>query len=197
MKGSSYIRELAKKGPHYLPLRGSSGAYLIAVLLAGLALFLRLSMAPANAGWQYVTFFPAVTVAVVIVCFSIEAMHRYHQKYLAELAETRLISAQTAAINQSLRDSEAFSLSVFDSRIDQVAVLNEHGIIMAVNEAWHRFAVENGAPRYGRRRHHGGIDGGEGRVQFGVSLPFAHARALVQHARHPLARRAPGRGDCP
>lgn len=199
MEGVLFVRRLAEKVPHYLPQRGGFVGYLIAVALTVIALLARLFMAPVDAGLQYVTFFPAVTLAVVIggfgpgllatfigivfasflftppyyslslsnlqtsswsnlvfladgliVCFAIEAMHRYRQKYMAELAETRLIADQTAGINQALRDSEAFSVSVFDSRIEQVAVLNEQGCIMAVNEAWHRFAMENGAPKYGR-----------------------------------------------
>jgi diguanylate cyclase (GGDEF)-like protein/PAS domain S-box-containing protein len=44
-----------------------------------------------------------------------------------------------------LRYSEAFNVSVFDSIIESVAVLNEKGIILAVNAPWHGFAKENGA----------------------------------------------------
>jgi len=189
------IHGLLHKAQPYLPRRSSYAAYLVAMALTALALFARLTMAPVNAGLQYVTFFPAVTLAVVIcgfgpglmvtfigvilatyfftppfytfsfavlntsfwanfvfmadgliVCLSIEAMHRYHLKYLAELVEAKVSSAKMAALNQALRDSEAFSRSVFDSRAEQVAVLNAHGVIVDVNEAWRQFADQNGAP---------------------------------------------------
>jgi diguanylate cyclase (GGDEF)-like protein/PAS domain S-box-containing protein len=179
----------------YLPRRGSFACYLITVALIGIALFARLLMAPVNAGLQYVTFFPAVTLAAVIgglwpgllatalgialattiftppyfafsvaslqtslwsnivflvdgliVCMCIEAMYRYHLKYMAESLEARQLAAQAEASNQALRDSEAFSHSVFNSRSEQVAVLDEEGVIIAVNEAWERFAQENDAP---------------------------------------------------
>ena len=199
MKASLWVQHMTQRVQHYLPRRGSLPAYLIAVALTAMALFARLVMAPVDAGWQYVTFFPAVTLAVVIggfgpgllatligigfatflftppyyalslanlqnsfwanvvfladgliVCFLIEAMHRYHQKYMVELAETRLASDQLAFSNEALRESETFRRSVFDSRTEQVAVLDAHGVIIAVNQAWHRSAVENGAPGLGR-----------------------------------------------
>jgi len=46
----------------------------------------------------------------------------------------------------TLRESEAFSQSVLESLSEHVAVLDEHGVITAVNGAWMRYAVHNGAP---------------------------------------------------
>jgi diguanylate cyclase (GGDEF)-like protein/PAS domain S-box-containing protein len=46
--------------------RGSITGYLVTVLLVALALWIRLAIAPVNAGIQYVTFFPAVTLAAFI-----------------------------------------------------------------------------------------------------------------------------------
>ena len=40
-------------------------AYLLTIALMGLALFVRLAIAPVNAGVQYVTFFPAVTLSAI------------------------------------------------------------------------------------------------------------------------------------
>lgn len=46
--------------------RGVMATYLIAVALISIALVVRLLMAPVDAGLQYVTFFPAVTLAAVV-----------------------------------------------------------------------------------------------------------------------------------
>jgi hypothetical protein len=40
--------------------------YLAAILLMGIALWVRITIAPISAGLQYITFFPAVTLAAVI-----------------------------------------------------------------------------------------------------------------------------------
>jgi PAS domain S-box-containing protein len=45
---------------------------------------------------------------------------------------------------ESLRASETFVRNVLDSLTAHIAVLDEHGKIVAVNQAWHRFARENG-----------------------------------------------------
>jgi signal transduction histidine kinase len=133
--------------------RERSGAvnYLIALALMGIALMVRMLIAPVNAGLQYVTFFPAVTLAAVvgglwpgifttllglalatfiftppyysfsieaiknamgsnlvflldgiIVCSSIEAMHRYRARYAAELKEAKHQEARVVALNKSL-----------------------------------------------------------------------------------------------
>lgn len=46
--------------------RRSNHVYLVAAILMLIALMLRLSIAPVSAGLQYVTFFPAVTIAAMI-----------------------------------------------------------------------------------------------------------------------------------
>ncbi len=125
--------------------------YLVAIVLMGIGLLVRMMIAPVDAGLQYITFFPAVTLAAVvgglwpglfasaigislatfiftppyysfsievirasvwsnavfltdavIVCSSIEAMHRYRARYAAELNESRLQEARVAAINKAL-----------------------------------------------------------------------------------------------
>ena len=131
--------------------RAGAFNYLVALALMGIALTVRMLIAPVNAGLQYVTFFPAVTLAAVvgglwpgifttiiglalatfiftppyysfsieaietsfwsnivflmdgiIVCSSIEAMHRYRAKYAAELKEARHQEARVVALNKSL-----------------------------------------------------------------------------------------------
>jgi signal transduction histidine kinase len=133
------------------PRHGDFSAYVLVFALMGIALLLRLAMAPVDAGLQYLTFFPAVTLAVVIcgfwpgifatslgltlatyfftppfysfssealhtsfwsnmvflldgviVCASIEGMHRYRAKYAAELKEAKHQEARVAVINKSL-----------------------------------------------------------------------------------------------
>lgn len=138
--------------------RGSSFNYLAAIILMGVALGVRVAIAPVTAGLQYITFFPAVTLTAVIggiwpglfasiigilmasfiftppyysisievirvsfwsnivfltdalvVCSSIEAMHRYRARYAAELKEARRQETEAkhqqtlvAALNKSL-----------------------------------------------------------------------------------------------
>ena len=131
--------------------RSSSFNYVIAFVLMGVALLVRMTIAPVEAGLQYITFFPAVTLAAVvgglwpglfaaligialatfiftppyyvlsfevihtsvwsnvvfltdaiIVCSSIEAMHRYRARYAAELQEAKHQEARVVALNKSL-----------------------------------------------------------------------------------------------
>lgn len=60
------IRDIGKWTVQSRPQRGAASGYLIAIALIGTALLVRLAIAPINAGLQYVTFFPAVTLAAVI-----------------------------------------------------------------------------------------------------------------------------------
>lgn len=46
-------------------IRGGAHAFIVTIALMGLALFARLAIAPVNAGLQYLTFFPAVTLAAI------------------------------------------------------------------------------------------------------------------------------------
>lgn len=47
---------------------------------------------------------------------------------------------------QALRDNATFTEDVLNSLCDHVVVLDQDGTITAVNEAWRRFARENGSP---------------------------------------------------
>jgi signal transduction histidine kinase len=133
--------------------RGGAFNYVAVFVLMGIALAVRMLMAPVNAGLQYVTFFPAITLAAVIgglwpgilatmiglllatfiftapyysfsieaienamgsnlvflmdgviVCSSIEAMHRYRARYAEELRITKINEARMIAINKELDD---------------------------------------------------------------------------------------------
>ena len=46
----------------------------------------------------------------------------------------------------SLFESKNFNASVIDSLTKLIAVLDVRGVIVAVNEAWRRYAISNGAP---------------------------------------------------
>ncbi len=67
-----------------------------------------------------------------------------NNKVIDIVSTTRDISERKNA-EQLLLDSEAFNQSVFDSRIENVAVLDAQGNIVATNAAWKKFALENGA----------------------------------------------------
>lgn len=59
----------------------------------------------------------------------------------------RIVLTDITAIKTAecaLRDREQFHLSIFDSLSEHIAVLDEDGVIIAVNEAWRRFSRENG-----------------------------------------------------
>ncbi len=45
---------------------------------------------------------------------------------------------------EKLEASNAFNLSIFDSLSEHIAVLDENATIIAVNDAWKKFALENG-----------------------------------------------------
>jgi PAS domain S-box-containing protein len=47
---------------------------------------------------------------------------------------------------RGLRESDVFDFGVLDSLADSVAVVDQEGVIVAVNRAWREFAVNNGAP---------------------------------------------------
>jgi diguanylate cyclase (GGDEF)-like protein/PAS domain S-box-containing protein len=58
----------------------------------------------------------------------------------------RDVSAVVAAQN-ALREQKQFVTSILDSLSEHVAVIDAQGVITAVNAAWEKFAVENGATR--------------------------------------------------
>jgi signal transduction histidine kinase len=53
------------------------------------------------------------------------------------------LRAQKAAAVEALLDSEAFSRGILDSYPAEIAVLDRHGTIIAVNKPWREFAIEN------------------------------------------------------
>lgn len=53
-------------------------------------------------------------------------------------------ASQKKKIEQQLKRSEAFSKNVINSLSAHIAVIDNSGTIVAMNEAWNRFALENG-----------------------------------------------------
>ena len=51
---------------------------------------------------------------------------------------------QRKRAEQALRDAAGLVQAIEDSVLDHLAVLDRHGVIIAVNEAWQRFATDNG-----------------------------------------------------
>lgn len=177
---------------------GSIRHYLLAVALMALALWLRLTIAPVNAGLQYITFFPAVTLAAIaggyragffatliglafatviftppyysfswavlqisfwsnmvflldgtILSISIEAMHRYRQRYEQELRDIKESEARELALNKelgesiaehrraaaALQESETRLRALFNTSAIGIVVIDEQGRIDEFNPA--------------------------------------------------------------
>ncbi|MBI5894549.1 MAG: response regulator [Desulfobacterales bacterium] len=80
------------------------------------------------------------------------AFDQMKEKLKETLVSRDLLTQQVAVRLQAvaaLRESEAFTRDVLNSLPSHIAVLDETGAIMAVNEAWERFAAENGGARPG------------------------------------------------
>jgi signal transduction histidine kinase len=70
---------------------------------------------------------------------------REDEEFLLTLARLCGQALQRARLaDQALQASEAYRGSLVDSLQDQVVVLDPQGFIVEVNEAWRRFAAENG-----------------------------------------------------
>lgn len=171
----------------YSPARGSFTAYLIALALVGLAVLLRLAFADIDAGYPYITLFPAVALAAVlggfwpgilasvissvcaqffftapyhgfsieslessfwaiavfltdalIVCSSIEAMHRYRANSAAKLKK---IQQQNEHIRQLQQETEMLlqrSQSLMENAMDGIHVMDTQGNIVMANDAFCR-----------------------------------------------------------
>ena len=65
-----------------------------------------------------------------------------NQRHLARLTLTNI--SEQVAMQHQLEESEYFAHSIVDALAAHIAILDEHGAIMAVNNAWQSFATENG-----------------------------------------------------
>ena len=65
---------------------------------------------------------------------------------LRSLIDTRYnVGKMAGQLTVELRESEAFTKAVLDSLHDNICVLDSEGTIIAVNDSWQRFAMENQA----------------------------------------------------
>lgn len=67
-----------------------------------------------------------------------------HIPYVNALVANFRDASQKKRIEQQLKKSEAFSKNIINSLSAHIAVIDKTGTIVAVNEAWSRFALENG-----------------------------------------------------
>jgi len=63
---------------------------------------------------------------------------------ITELQGVALDITERKQMEEKLRDSDAFNVSILNSLTAHIAVLDEQGVIVSVNNAWRRFATENG-----------------------------------------------------
>ena len=63
------------------------------------------------------------------------------------LHELRVKQTEREILDQEMRDSEAIHRATLDSVTAEIAVLDREGVIVAVNQAWRFFALENGLER--------------------------------------------------
>jgi PAS domain S-box-containing protein len=72
---------------------------------------------------------------------------RLRKKATLALAQERdLLEQHVAERTAELKVNEDFTNSILDSLSSHIAVLNEEGVIIAVNQAWRKFADANGLP---------------------------------------------------
>lgn len=62
---------------------------------------------------------------------------------IEQSARLASIAIRRQKLDNELRDSHLFTQSILDSVNSQIAVIDDKGIIVSVNEAWRRFALEN------------------------------------------------------
>ncbi|MBV5337602.1 MAG: diguanylate cyclase, partial [Deltaproteobacteria bacterium] len=53
------------------------------------------------------------------------------------------IALEKSQAEEELRESKAFVQSILDSVANQIAVINEAGIIISINDAWRKFSIDN------------------------------------------------------
>ena len=148
--------------------------HVLALLLTGMALAVRLALAPPQAGFQHLTFLPVVAltallagfwpgmlatlVAVVldvllfaaagatfsqvsvgslvflfdglVVCLSIEVLHRDRQLSHDEVQALRVTQASFEAISQQLRESSQYNASIVNNIRDGIVTIDEHGKVL-------------------------------------------------------------------
>jgi putative nucleotidyltransferase with HDIG domain len=67
-----------------------------------------------------------------------------HAQDREQLLALRQALAQAEAAQDRLRASEQFALATLDALPERIAILDEAGVILAVNAAWRQFGADNG-----------------------------------------------------
>lgn len=75
-----------------------------------------------------------------------QALARQNRLLTTQLATLQQAKQDWMYAEQARRQSEEMTQAVMQALTTQVALLNHEGVITAVNEAWTRYALENGAP---------------------------------------------------
>jgi diguanylate cyclase (GGDEF)-like protein len=84
-----------------------------------------------------------LSVALAFIAIVLSGVHQPFELIFREMSQRR---QELTELNRRLRESEAFHAGVFNSIVESVAVLDQRGIIIAVNKAWRRLAHKNGSP---------------------------------------------------
>ena len=84
--------------------------------------------------------FALFTITAIILAFIL--LWRQKQR----LQQLEWLEQQSVAdrLERALGESETFNLAILNSIVPEIAVLNNTGVIVAVNAPWRRFALENG-----------------------------------------------------
>ncbi|MEO8407349.1 MAG: EAL domain-containing protein, partial [Oxalobacteraceae bacterium] len=111
----------------------------------------------ADFGWRASAALPLYRNGIVIGAFSLyageadvfdDAVRSLLTEMATDISYALDNFARESARRQAVlahQDSEAFNISVLDSLVAHIAVLDAHGVIVAVNRSWRRFAEMNGA----------------------------------------------------
>ncbi|MFZ2267472.1 MAG: response regulator [Azonexus sp.] len=86
----------------------------------------------------------SISEAVAIEALRHGAIDYVYKHQLQHLCPTLERALDQAHSTSSLRESEVFNRAILDSVSAEIAVLDNQGAIIAVNQPWLRFALENG-----------------------------------------------------
>ena len=123
-------------------------ATLIVTLVLG-----ALQAAGQRAGWYGPSYGTALFVLTTSSVLSAVILYVAHRAFLSEMAanaselQVRRLNAvleeRVLQRTQALAESERFAHSTLDALSAHIAILDETGLVLAVNKAWQQFAVDN------------------------------------------------------
>lgn len=89
------------------------------------------------------------TWAILLMGSVVGYLRDLREKLKGEIVERWKAEEKIRLYAEKLEDNERFSLDIISSLDAHIAVLDEGGVIVAVNEAWNEFARQNGDPTLG------------------------------------------------